>query len=364
MRPRLIGVTTSRLTHGQPEEPSRAHGARRLRVSRICSGRRGLGGENGPIFFDISDCCETSSAAAKRWSRTRSEGGPSYTQAALHEEGCYRSRDLSRLDRVFSSEGRPCLCEENEPIFLDISERCEPSSATAEKWSRARSEAGRRRSQAATQAGRHRGRDRSRLDRGLASLVRPGLGGENEPTFLDLSDRCETSSAAREKWSRTRSKGGPRHTQATTHEDGRYRGRDLSRLDRGLASLVRPGLSGENEPTFLDISDCCETSSVAREKWSRTCSEGGPRRAQATHMECRYRMPAPSSLDRGLTRQGRPKLGGENGPIFLDISDCRETSSALRARWSRTRSDGCPRSCHARYNRVRWSTVGWPTGGG
>jgi hypothetical protein len=313
--------------------------------SNRCHPQPGLGGENGPIFLDISDCCKTSSALGERWSRTRSEAGPSRVQAATHASR-HPGRDRSRLNRGLASLARPWLAGENEPIFYNISDCCKTSSAAAERWSRTRSEAGPSRVHASTQAGRQPGRDRSRLHRGLASHERHSLAGENEPIFLNISDCCETSSTSQVMWSRTRSEAGPSRVHAST-QAGRHPGRDRSRLARGLASLVRPGVRGQNEAIFLNISDCCETSSTSQVMWSRTRSEAGPSRVHAATQAGRHPGRDRSRLARGLASLVRPGLGGENEPIFRDISDCCEMSSTSQARWSRTRPEAGPKRAQA-----------------
>jgi hypothetical protein len=175
MLPRVNCPTTSEVSHGHPQEPSRAQGASRSRVTSSCFGWHCVGGQNEPIFLDVSDCSETSSAAAERWSRTPSKAGPRSVQAAIHQAGRYRVHDLPSLHRSIAPHGQP--------------------------WP----------------------------------------GGENEPIFLDVSDCCKTSSAAPERWSRTRSEGGPRHAQAATHHEGRYRVLDRSRLDQRVTPPVRLG---------------------------------------------------------------------------------------------------------------------------
>jgi hypothetical protein len=223
-------------------------------------------GENEPIFLDVSDCYETSSAVSERWSRTRFGVGPRPSRVGLHRAARYRGRD-----QCLASHMRPGAPGENEAIFLDINDCCETSFELAERWSRARFGAGPSQTRAGLhQAARYRG-----SDQGLASHVRPGAVGENEAIFLDINDCCETSSAAAQRWSRTRTGASPRRVHATAHQ-GRHSGRDRSQADRGLATHGRPWLGRENEPISLDVTHCCETSSAASERWSRTRSGVGP----------------------------------------------------------------------------------------
>jgi hypothetical protein len=120
--PRSIRPTTSGLRHQHPEEPSRARGASRSRVSSTCVGRSGFVQQDRAICLHVSDCSETSSATGERWSRTRSEAAPRHAQPATHQEGRYRERDRSRLDRRLASLVRPRLGGENKAIFLDVSD--------------------------------------------------------------------------------------------------------------------------------------------------------------------------------------------------------------------------------------------------
>jgi hypothetical protein len=267
--------------------------------SNRCYPRRGLGGENEPIFLDISDCGKTSSALGAKWTRTRSEAGPrrvqSATQAARHP-----GRDRSGLDRGVASHGRPDIGGENEPIILDISDCCETSSAPGAQWSRTRSEAGPRHLQATTQAGRHPGHDRLRGDRGPRS-PRAARVRWRKRTQLSRSKRLlRNEFGVRTRWSRTRSEAVSRRVTDVT-QARRHPGRDRSCLDRGIAFLVRQWLRGENEPIILDLSDCRETSSTSHARWSRTRSEACPNPSQpARHREVRHRIPDRSGLDRSL----------------------------------------------------------------
>jgi hypothetical protein len=250
MRPRLIGPTTPRLTHGQPEPLSRARCGSRSRVSNTCCGRPSLGGENEPNFLDISDCCKTSFVTAQGGHETVSEGGPRGLHTAS-QAGRLPGRDRSSLDRGLASHGRHRLRRENEANFLDVSDCCSTSSIAAQGWSRTRSEAAPGPAQAATHQVHHRGRDRSRLERGLASHLRSRLGGENEPNFLDLNDCCETSSALAQGGHEPVSEGRSRRVQDVT-QAGRHPGRDRSRLRLTIAaelvSLMGGTIEVESKP--------------------------------------------------------------------------------------------------------------------
>jgi hypothetical protein len=126
-----------------------------------------------------------------------------------------------------------------------------------------------------------RARCGSRSQSSSPCFGRPDLVLQNEPIMVDVSDCCEVSSALRTTWSRTRSEACPRRVQATTHHAGCHRMPDRSRLDRHLASHGRPWLAGENEAIFIDVSDCCRTSSTVAERWSRTRSEACSKRARS-----------------------------------------------------------------------------------
>jgi hypothetical protein len=180
MRPISIGPTTPRLTPGQPQPLSRARCGSRSRISNTSCRRTSLGGENEPNFLDLSDYCETSSALA--------QGG--------HEPVPRGARGASRPRR-------------RQVGSQDV---------TGYGWTGP-----------------------------LAALGWPWIGGANEPNFLDLSDRCETSSAATERWSRTRSGGGLRHAQAASHQEGRYRLLKRSRLDRAERVGRKIGLGLESD---------------------------------------------------------------------------------------------------------------------
>jgi hypothetical protein len=329
MRPSLIGPTSSRLTQRQPEAPSRARCASRSRVSNTCCGRPSLGGENEPNFLDLSDFCETSSALAQGGHETVFEGDPRRLHTSsrtVRDPG----RDRSGLDQGLGALVRLRFGGENEPNFLDLSDCCKTSSALAQGGHKTVSEGGLSRVHTTTQAGWHRGRDRSGPCLGLASVVQPGLGGENEPIIYDISDCCETSSATAARWSRTRFEAGPRGSWAVTHS-APLRGGDRSRQYRGLASSMRPGHNRENEPTFIDISDCSVTSSAAASGGSRTRSKAG--------LECGH--PPPT------WRVGEARCPGDrnSGPI--------ESGGSPRSN-VRVQS----RAGHHAWGSVRWRRAG------
>jgi hypothetical protein len=290
----IVGMTKISLGNAQGavtgREPSglRPLVAARPRLhSNRCHPRPLLRGENEPTILDISDCCETGSAVVAQWSQTRSEAGPRRVQATT-QEGRHQGSHRSRLDLGGAPHFRPRVREENEPIFLDISDCCETSSALGAQWSRTRSEAGPRRVLATTHAGRHTRRDRSRQDRGLASLVRSDIGGENEAIFYDISDCCETRSAGAGRWSRTRSRVCPRRVQAALHPARRHQGPRTSDLlgGRGRTTVrARVQQLGQRSAGFAETSRrIWFTGSLGSGTRSRELARGpGRRRVGARH---------------------------------------------------------------------------------
>jgi hypothetical protein len=288
-------------------------------------------------------------------------------------QGAMTGRELSGLRPLVAARPRlhsnrchprPRFRGENEPIVHDLSDCCDTSSVAVTRWSRTRFKPVPRRAQTATRADRHPGRDRSGLDRGLASHVQLWVGGENEPISYVLSGCCKTSSALSARWSRTRSEAGPSRVHAAPPAV-RHPGRDRSRLAQGLASLVRLRFGGENEPIFYDLSDCWKTCSAAPGRWSRTRFKAVPRRAQTATRAGRLPGRDGSGLYRGRASHGPPWLAGENEATFLDVSDCCKTSSAAAAKWSRTRPDAGQRSARAatreegRCRRLDRSRLDW-----
>jgi hypothetical protein len=200
MRPRLIGPTTPRLTLGQPAEPFRS-GSRGCSQPGSRSDTRSISvpfGTPPPVW--VLSLIATESIAGAESSRVWNVRMK--TIGLGNAQGAVTGRELSGF--------RPLVAA------------------------------------------------RLRLH-SKRSYPRPGLGGENEPNFLDIRDCCKTSSVAAQGGHETVSEGGPRCLR-TASQAGRLPGRDRSGLDRGLAALVRLDIRGENEPNFLSISDCCETS--------------------------------------------------------------------------------------------------------